>query len=303
MDTLLSMRVFVVIVDEDSLSAAGRFSISAPVAGKHLQALEAQLKARLVMRTTRRHSLTEIGREYYERCRRILADVDDADSLAEAMSATPRGLLRVTVPLTYGAQLVTPVVTEFSRSIRVSASNLISPTDGSGRRTLRCGGADRRSARLELVARPLHPYAMTVCASTSYLQRSGTPSTPSDLAHHECLGFVHRGREAVWRLEGKDEAMHARRTASARFKANNGQALRKAALAGFGLVLQSCALVEDDLKSGALVAVLQDCLPKPSPAHLVYPRDTRVTPKLSYRGLRSGAPGRVMPARAVEDNA
>jgi len=96
-DTLLSMRVFVAIVEAGSLSAAAeRFSISAPMAGKHLQALEARLDARLLVRTTRRQSLTEIGREYYERCRRILTEVDAADSLAESMSATPRGVLRVT---------------------------------------------------------------------------------------------------------------------------------------------------------------------------------------------------------------
>jgi DNA-binding transcriptional LysR family regulator len=278
------MRVFVAIVDNGSLSAAAeRFSMSAPMAAKHLRALEARLGAPLTVRTTRRQSLTEIGREYYERCRRILADIDDADTLAEAMSATPRGLLRVTVPLTYGVQLVTPVVTEFLAhypQIRVEldlTNRMVDLIEERFDAAVRIGELPDSS----FVARPLRPYAMTVCASPAYLARAGIPATPADLARHECLGFVHRGREAGWRLEGEDDATHASRTASARFRANNGQALRKAALAGFGIVLQPHALVEDELRSGALVTLLEDHLPKPSPAHLVYPRDTRAMPKLS----------------------
>ncbi|BAN23273.1 LysR family transcriptional regulator [Caballeronia insecticola] len=284
MDTLLSMRVFVTIVEAGSLSAAAEhFSISAPMAGKHLQALEARLDARLMVRTTRRQSLTEIGREYYERCRRILADVDAADALAEAMSATPRGVLRVTVPLTYGVQFVTPAVTEFLAAFPQIAVELDLSNRMADIVEDRFDAAVRIGALADssFIARPLKPYAMTVCASPAYLARAGTPATPADLVSHECLGFVHQGREAGWRLEGEDDATHSSRTQSARFRANNGQALRKAALAGFGLVLQPHALVEDDLKSGALVAVLQDFLPKPSPAHLVYPRDMRATPKLA----------------------
>lgn len=283
-DTLLSMRVFVAIVEAGSLSAAAeRFSISAPMAGKHLQALEARLDARLIVRTTRRQSLTEIGRAYYERCRRILAEVDAADSLAEAMGATPRGVLRVTVPLTYGVQFVTPAVTEFLAafeqiSVELDLTNrMVDIVEEGFDAAVRIGPL----ADSSFVARPLKAYAMTVCASPGYLARAGTPATPADLAAHECLGFVHQGREAGWRLEGEDDATLARRAQSSRFRANNGQALKKAALAGFGLVLQPHALVEDELASGALVAVLHDYLPKPSPVHLVYPRDTRATPKLA----------------------
>ncbi|MDR5820317.1 LysR family transcriptional regulator [Caballeronia sp. LZ043] len=284
MDTLLSMRVFVAIVDLGSLSAAAeRFSISAPMAGRHLQALEARLNTRLMVRTTRRQSLTEVGREYYERCRRILAEVDAADTLAEAMSATPRGVLRVTVPLTYGVHFVTPAVTDFLAAfpqiaVELDLTNrMVDIVEERFDAAVRIGAL----ADSSFVARPLKPYAMAVCAAPGYLARAGTPATPADLAGHECLGFVHQGREAGWRLEGEDDAILARRTGSARFRANNGEALKKAALAGFGLVLQPHALVEDELNSGALVAVLQAYLPKSSPVHLVYPRDTRATPKLA----------------------
>jgi DNA-binding transcriptional LysR family regulator len=286
-DTLLSMQVFVEVVEAGSLSAAAqRFGISAPMAGKHLQALEARLGARLIVRTTRRQSLTEIGREYYERCRRILADVNDADALAEAMSTAPRGLLRLSVPLTYGVQLVTPVVTGFLSaypevSVELDLSNrLVDLVEERFDAAVRIGSLATLPDS-SFVARPLKPYAMTACAAPSYLARAGTPRTPADLAGHECLGFVHGGREALWRLEGDAPGAQDDREQSARFRANNGQALKKAALAGFGLVLQPHALVAEELASGALVAVLGAFLPEPSPAHLIYPRDRRATPKLT----------------------
>ncbi|SAL49415.1 LysR family transcriptional regulator [Caballeronia humi] len=286
-DTLLSMRVFVEVVEAGNMTAAAaRFDISAAMVGKHLQALETKLGARLIVRTTRRQSLTEIGREYYERCRRILADVAAAESLAEAMTSTPRGLLRVTVPLTYGVQFVTPVVTEFLAaypeiSVELDLSNrLVDLVDEAFDAAVRIGTLESL-ADASFVARPLKAYEMAVCAAPSYLARAGTPYTPRDLAEHECLGFVHTGREAGWRLEGDEPEAREHRARAARFKANNGQALRKAALAGFGIVLQPRVLVEEELASGALVALLERYLPEPSPAHLVYPRDRRATPKLT----------------------
>ena len=114
MDKFVSMEIFVAVVDEGSLTAAAeRFHISAAMVGKHIRSLETRLATRLLTRTTRRQSLTEIGRQYYEQCRRILADVKDAESLAEAMAATPRGVLKVTVPLTYGVEVFAPAMTDY----------------------------------------------------------------------------------------------------------------------------------------------------------------------------------------------
>ena len=107
MDKFVSMEIFVAVVEAGSLTAAAeRFDLSSAMVGKHIRSLEAQLSARLLARTTRRQSLTEIGRQYYEQCRRILADVKAAESLAEAMTSAPRGTLRVTVPLTYGVEVL-----------------------------------------------------------------------------------------------------------------------------------------------------------------------------------------------------
>ncbi|MBV8628160.1 MAG: LysR family transcriptional regulator [Paraburkholderia sp.] len=282
MDKFVSMEIFVAVVEAGSLtSAAERFDISSAMVGKHIRSLETRLGTRLLTRTTRRQSLTEIGRQYYEQCRRILTDVKAAESLAEAMAATPRGVLKVTAPLTYGVEVFSPAMTDYLTawpevSLELDLSNRIVDLVEEG------FDAAVRIGRLpdsSFVARPLKPYRMRACASPEYLARMGTPRTPADLARHECLGFLHWGREGLWRLDG--ETSDENQLRAGRFRANNGQALKMAALRGFGLVLQPEALLAKEIESGLLVPVLDDYLPDGSPVHLIYPRDRRAAPKLT----------------------
>ena len=282
MDKFVSMEVFVAVVEASSLTAAAeRFDLSSAMVGKHIRSLETQLSTRLLTRTTRRQSLTEIGRQYYEQCRRILADVKAAESLAEAMTSAPRGTLKVTVPLTYGVEVFSPAMTDYLNqypevSLELDLSNRVFDLVEEG------FDAAVRIGRLpdsSLVARPLKPYRMRACASPAYLQRMGTPKTPADLLHHECLGFLHWGREGLWRLDGDAESDYQLRPG--RFRANNGQALKMAALRGFGLVLQPEALLANEIGQGTLVSVLEDYLPDGAPVHLIYPRDRQPTPKLT----------------------
>jgi len=281
-DKFVSMEIFVAVVEAGSLtSAAERFDISSAMVGKHIRSLETRLGTRLLTRTTRRQSLTEIGRQYYEQCRRILTDVKAAESLAEAMAATPRGVLKVTAPLTYGVEVFSPAMTDYLTawpevSLELDLSNRVVDLVEEG------FDAAVRIGRLpdsSFVARPLKPYRMRACASPEYLARMGTPRTPADLARHECLGFLHWGREGLWRLDG--ESSDENQLRAGRFRANNGQALKMAALRGFGLVLQPEALLANEIESGRLVSVLDDYLPDGSPVHLIYPRDRRATPKLT----------------------
>lgn len=282
MDKFVSMEIFVAVVEAGSLTAAAeRFQLSSAMVGKHIRSLETQLSARLLTRTTRRQSLTEIGRQYYEQCRRILADVKAAESLAESMTSAPRGTLKVTVPLTYGVEVFSPAMTDYLSawpdvSLELDLSNRIVDLVEEG------FDAAVRIGRLpdsSLVARPLKPYGMRACASPAYLARMGTPKTPADLANHECLGFLHWGREGLWRLDG--DAATDCQLRPGRFRANNGQALKVAALRGFGLVLQPEALLAREIERGELVCVLEDWLPEGAPVHLIYPRDGRPTPKLT----------------------
>ncbi|MFM0219909.1 LysR family transcriptional regulator [Paraburkholderia caledonica] len=282
MDKFVSMEIFVAVVEAGSLTAAAeRFEISSAMVGKHIRSLEARLGTRLLTRTTRRQSLTEIGRQYYEQCRRILADVKDAESLAESMAAAPRGVLKVTVPLTYGVEIFSPAMTDYLSewpevTLELDLSNRMTDLVEEGfDAAVRIGQLQDSS----FVARPLKPYRMRACASPAYLARAGIPRTPADLADHECLGFLHWGREGAWRLGGESAAENSLR--AGRFRANNGQALKVAALRGFGLVLQPEALLAREIASGELVSVLEEHLPEGAPVHLVYPRDRRATPKLT----------------------
>lgn len=282
MDKFVSMEIFVAVVEAGSLTAAAeRFEISSAMVGKHIRSLEARLGTRLLTRTTRRQSLTEIGRQYYEQCRRILADVKDAESLAESMAAAPRGVLKVTVPLTYGVEIFSPAMTDYLSewpevTLELDLSNRMTDLVEEGfDAAVRIGQLQDSS----FVARPLKPYRMRACASPTYLARAGIPRTPADLADHECLGFLHWGREGAWRLGGESAAENSLR--AGRFRANNGQALKVAALRGFGLVLQPEALLAREIASGELVSVLEEHLPQGAPVHLVYPRDRRATPKLT----------------------
>src|SRR5258708_2444993 len=276
------MEMFVAVVDAGSLTAAAeRFDLSSAMVGKHIRSLETRLGTRLLTRTTRRQSLTEIGRQYYEQCRRILGEVKSAESLAEEMAATPRGVLKVTVPLTYGVEVFSPAATDYLNawpevSLELDLSNRIVDLVEEGfDAAVRIG----RLADSNFVARPLKPYRMRACASPAYLARMGTPRTPAELVRHECLGFLHWGREGQWRLEGQSDGADSLRPA--RFRANNGQALKVAALRGFGLVLQPEALLAKEIESGQLVSVLEDYLPDGAPVHLIYPRDRRATPKMT----------------------
>ncbi|MFL6683040.1 LysR family transcriptional regulator [Paraburkholderia graminis] len=282
MDKFVSMEIFVAVVEAGSLTAAAeRFDISSAMVGKHIRSLETRLGTRLLTRTTRRQSLTEIGRQYYEQCRRILADVKDAESLAEAMAAAPRGVLKVTVPLTYGVEVFSSAMTDYLSAwpdvtLELDLSNRMRDLVEEGfDAAVRIGHLPDSS----FVARPLKPYRMRACASPAYLARAGIPRTPADLAHHECLGFLHWGREGTWRLGGESATENPLR--AGRFRANNAQALKVAALRGFGLVLQPEALLAREIESGELVSVLEEHLPQGAPVHLVYPRDRRATPKLT----------------------
>ncbi len=281
MDKLRSMEVFVAAVDAGSFAgAAQRCGLSAVMVGKHIRALEQMLGAALLTRTTRRHALTEIGRRYADQCRTILAQVGEAESGAEAMRATPRGLLKVTAPVSFGSEVLSPAVTDYLAlhpdvAVELNLNDrTVDLVEEGFDVAVRIGPLPDST----LVARPLRPYAVAVCASPAYLARHGTPRTPADLARHECLEFTGWLPQARWKLKGEKDGGFV---APGRFRANSTAALRAAALNGFGIVMQAELLLADDIAAGRLVPLLADWLPTPRPMHLVYSRDRRATPKLT----------------------
>ena len=283
MDRLTSMEVFVKAVDAGSFAAAARhLALSPQMVAKHVGALEARLGARLLHRTTRRQGLTEIGRAYAERCRFILEQAEAADGLVDGDDAPLRGRLRISAPSTYGGHTLTPIVTAFLRDhpdleIDLALTDrFVDLVEEGYDLAFRVG----HLADSSLMSRGLRPYRLAACASPAYLQRWGTPKTPADLTAHECLGYAYwpRPAERTWRFH-RDGIVHEVAVRS-RLQIDDGQALLKAALDGFGVVLCAEDVLKEAVADGRLVSVLDGYAPPSRPVHLLYPRDRLQTPKL-----------------------
>lgn len=258
-DRLTSMAVFVKATDLGSLTAAATvLGMSSQMAGKHVRALEDRLGTPLMHRSTRRQSLTDAGQLYYERCRRVLAEVEAAEGVVEDISAMPRGRLRISAPVGFGATRLAPVLTDFMArhpAIEIELAltdRYVDPVHEGYDAVVRLGPI----AETSLAARELVSHEQVVCASPAYLAAHGTPTTPEDLAKHACLGFVNASGlpYAVWSFR-KNGADHTVRIQS-RFQVNDGRVLAAAATAGHGIVLQPEAVLRDYIGKGALVPVL-----------------------------------------------
>lgn len=282
MDKLRSMEVFVAVVEAGSFSAAAQqLDLSAVMVGKHVQQLEAHLGTRLLERSTRRQRLTEAGGGFYENCKKVLEQVRWAETSVESLQATPRGLLRISAPVTLGACLIAPLLASYLEAypqvqaeltLSNSRVNLIEDAYDLAVRIGALGEA-------ELVAKPLAPYRMVICASPAYLQRKGVPVSPADLVRHDCLTHLVWSSRGAWpHLDAPNELAWPAR---GRFASNDGHALRAAALRGAGLLLQPEVLLADDLGAGRLRPVLQQYVPAARPVHLVYLPDFRPRPKLT----------------------
>lgn len=283
MDRLESMAVFIKAADAGSFAAAaGALGISAQMVGKHVIFLEDRLGVRLLNRTTRRQSLTEFGKVYYERCKLVLAEAEAADSLARDLRAAPRGQLRVNAPVTFGTYGLVPLVARYLKAYPdvqidlVLSDRLVDPIEESYEAVIRLGPLPDSS----LVARPLTPYRLVACAAPAYLAEHGTPRVPEDLAAHDCLGFAYWSQSLAntWRFTRDKQTHHVR--VRGRFRVNDGKALLVAALEGCGIILGSEVALSPDIAAGRLVRLLPDFEAPSRPMHLLFAADRRPTPKL-----------------------
>lgn len=281
MDRLSAMAAFVKTVDTGSFSAAAEaLGLSPQGVGKLVQMLEQQLGVRLLHRTTRRQRLTDIGASFYERARIILAEVEAAEALAAETRATPRGRLRINAPVSFGIHALSPRLPEYLRacpevSIDLSVSNrYVDLIEEGFDLVFRVGDLDDSG----LVARPLAPYELLLCAAPAYLNGQPPIRTPQDLAQHECLGFFHADLRSQWTFEGPDGRLNV--PVKGRLNVDSGESLLALALAGMGLLLQPRELLAADLAAGRLVPVLPDFPVPTRPMHLLYAPDRRITPKV-----------------------
>jgi DNA-binding transcriptional LysR family regulator len=280
MDQLRGMEVLINVVDAGSFTGAGRaLQMSTVMVSKHIADLEAHLSARLLNRTTRRLSLTEIGEQYLAHCRRIVQQVRDADTGAEAMRAAPRGVLKLNASVTFGAERLSPALVDYLAlypevSVELELSNRVCDVIEEGLcAAIRIGPLTDSS----LIARPLQEFKTMICASPDYLARRGTPLVPDDLVRHDCLNFLHWDTVLHWRLGSTAQITEG---PASRFRSNNGSALKHAALSGMGIVMQDAIGMSEEVAQGRLVQILHEFTPPPKPMNLVYPRDRQSTPKM-----------------------
>ncbi len=260
LDRLTGLEVFAKVAACGSLSAAARaMGVSQTMVTKHIAALEARLGVKLFHRTTRRLSITEAGRNYLEASERILAEIEAANASVAVDRVEPRGLLRLNAPVAFGTRQIAPLLAEFTAhhpqvTIELGLNDrLVDLAEEGWDMAIRIGILSSSS----LIARRIAPCRVVVCASPSYLKARGTPPTVASLAAHNCLGYTLSQQTSVDRWVFGARAEVSVRV-SGNLRANNGDALRTAAIAGQGLIYQPTFIVADDLRAGALVAIELD---------------------------------------------
>lgn len=242
--------------------------------------LEQHLGVSLLNRTTRRQSLTDFGRAFYQRAKMILADMQAAENLAAITRGIPSGRLRINAPVTFGMHTLSPRLLEYMArypqvSVDLTLSNeLVDLVDDGYDVVFRIG----ELANSGLKALPLAPYRLVVCASPSYLARRPPITSPWDLKQHECLGFAFSDGRSHWSFDGPEGRVGVPITS--RLTINQGDPLLAAAVAGLGVVLQPLELVRDALRDGTLVSLLPQYAVPVSPMNVLYAPDRRLTPKL-----------------------
>lgn len=266
------MTVFVKIVECGSMTeAAERLSMSQSAVVRSLAALEQSLGVSLLVRSTRRLSLTEEGREYYARCRQILHEVADAESSLTQKQTHPEGLLRITAPVTFGKKHLNPVIHEFLQHFPnmeielMLLDRVVDLLEEGIDIALRIGSLPDST----LIARPLGSVTHYICGSPEYIQKAGLPNSPLELRHHQCIHLtaIHSAPEWAFYEQGRINKV----TISGTFKTNSVEAAIDACRSGLGyghfLSYQVAELIEE----GKLVPVLEEFTGSDTPVNLVYP--------------------------------
>ncbi|MDN7715399.1 LysR family transcriptional regulator [Burkholderia gladioli] len=281
MDNLNGIVAFVRTAETLSFVAAGRkLGISASAVGKTIARLERSLGVRLFHRTTRRVTLTEEGRHFHERCHRILEELRDAEATLSASAQTPRGRLRVSLPV-IGYRFLLPVLPAFSArypDIELDLDfndRLVDVVEGGFDAVIRSGQLSDSS----LMSRRLGPFRFVLCASPDYLARAGVPRGLADLAAHEGVRyrFPTTGKLQPWSLlpdGGEPPNLRCAVTC------NNMEALRGAVIAGFGIGFMPDFLARDALAAGSLVEVLEPHSIAPGQFSILWPSSRQLSPKL-----------------------
>jgi len=268
---------FVAVAELDSFTAASkRLAISTAQVSRQVSALEARLSTKLFHRTTRKVSVTEVGRIYYQHCRQVLDGLEEAERAITNLQRTPSGKLHVTAPVTYGESLIAPLVNNFvskysALEVRLHLSNqVVDLVDEGFDLAIRLGKLDDST----MMAKRLASRTQYVCASQDYLSAFGVPHSLSELDHHNCL----QGTLDYWRFQEKGKTRKIR--IKGNFRCNNGRALVDAALKGVGVVQLPDYYVLPFIENGQLVSLLEQHREPDEGVWAVYPHNRHLSPKV-----------------------
>ncbi|MGX1110458.1 MULTISPECIES: LysR family transcriptional regulator [Bradyrhizobium] len=281
MDRLTSLTAFVRVVDSGGFSAAGRkLNMSTTMVSNHVQSLEDRLGARLLNRTTRKVSLTEVGQAYYDRCVQILADIEQADDIAGAQQSVPRGTLRIFTN-THLVQFLSPAVAEFLATYPEVKVDL---TIGERNADLIDENYDLAVRMVpppdsSLIVRTIATWRHVLCCSHGYIEQNGKPTLLADLSTRNCMRHANYPYGDEWRFADRKGTPAAVRV-SGNLISNSGETLKLAALAGVGVFLAAGFLVRDELESGQLVRLLPEYRPVELTMNAVYPHRHHLSAKV-----------------------
>lgn len=281
MTDLAGIAVFAEVAKQGGFTAAANaLGLSKSTVSKQVARLEDKLGVRLLNRTTRRLSLTEVGRAYYERCRRIIEEAEDAELAVTQLHAEPRGTLRVNAPISFGTLHVAGVLPAFMArypDLHVDMElndRVVDLVEEGLDMAIRIGELSDST----LVARRLAPCRFAAVASPAYWDAHGRPEHPSELADHNCLIYSLRQRPREFRFDGPDGPITV--GASGTLSCNNGDLLLRAAIAGTGVYLCPTFFCGVHMNDGRLEAVLRDFLGREAAVYAVWPQSRHLSAKV-----------------------
>ena len=282
MDRLTEMEAFATVVDQGGFTdAAKKMGISKSAVSKHVSSLETRLGARLLNRTTRRVSPTEIGLAYYDRARRVLNDAGEADALVTAMQSAPSGMLRVSVATDFGVNHLSPILGDFLHAYPDITVNMVLNnryveliSEGFDM-AIRVGELEDSSLR----ARKLTETTKRMIASPTYFQRHGRPERIDDLNDHKLLHYSNQAAGNVWKITAPSGEKRQVRTAGS-LTVNDGQSLLNAAIGGLGIAYLPSFLYADAMRQGLLEDAIPDLPVETQGIYAVYPPGRYTQPKV-----------------------
>ncbi len=282
MDRLTEMEAFATVVDQGGFTdAARKMGISKSAVSKHVSALEARLGARLLNRTTRRVSPTEIGLAYYDRARRVLNDAGEADAFVTAMQSAPSGLLRISVATDFGVNHLSPVLGRFLQEFPDITVNMVLNnryveliSEGFDM-AIRIGELEDSTLR----ARKLTETSRRMIAAPAYFQQYGRPEKIDDLNGHKLLHYSNQANGAVWKLTAPSGEKRQVRTAGW-LTVNDGQSLLNACISGLGIAYLPSFLYADAMARGLVQEAMPDLPVETQGIYAVYPPGRFTQPKV-----------------------